>query len=363
MSGVFCVDGEPQTRITTLTEDALQQAPGFSHFRALLETLPDADESAAEAARNHDATLTKPPGALGRLEDISSWLASWQRVWPPRTDQCVVAVFAGNHGVTDRGVAPYPPIVTGQMVENFRAGGAAINQFCEVTGAGLKVLELALEIPTGDITEGPAMDERSCAATMAFGREALADGADILCLGEMGIGNTTIAAAICHALFGGEAEDWVGPGTGSTGEILSRKIAAVRDAVALHDADMHDPFEVLRCVGGREFAAIVGAILSARYEKVPVILDGYGATAAAAILHAANPKALDHCLAGHLSAEPAHGRLLEKLGLEPVLDLGLRLGEGTGAALALGIVKAAVAAHRGMATFADAGVSKEGEAD
>ncbi|VAW13961.1 Nicotinate-nucleotide--dimethylbenzimidazole phosphoribosyltransferase [hydrothermal vent metagenome] len=340
-----------------MTTDSPDQAPSFSHFRALMETLPDADETAAAAAATREAGLTKPPGALGRLEEISGWLASWQRAWPPRTEQCVVAVFAGNHGVVARKVAPYPAEVTAQMVANFRAGGAAINQFCEVAGAGLKVFELALEIPTRDITQGPAMEERDCAATMAFGRDAIAEGADILCLGEMGIGNTTIAAAIAHGLYGGKPEDWVGPGTGSTGELLVNKIAAVRDAVALHRDVLGDPFEVLRCLGGREFAAIAGAILAARYEKVPVILDGYGATAAAAILHAANPRALDHCLAGHVSAEPAHARLLERLGLEPVLDLGLRLGEGTGAALALGVVKSAVAAHRGMATFADAGVS------
>lgn len=342
-----------------MTTEGKTQAPNFDHFRKLMETLPDGDETSVAAARERELVLTKPPGALGRLEDMSSWVSSWQHAWPPRTDNCVVAVFAGNHGVVAKGVAPYPAEVTAQMVENFRAGGAAINQFCEVTGAGLKVIELALEIPTADITEAASMDERSCAATMAFGREAIAEGADILCLGEMGIGNTTIAAAIAHGLYGGKAEDWVGPGTGATGAVLEAKISAVTDAVELHRASLGDPFEVLRCLGGREFAAIAGAILAARYERIPVILDGYGTTAAAAVLHAMNPKALDHCIAGHVSAEPAHRKLLEILGLEPVLDLGLRLGEGTGAALALGIVKAAAAAHKGMATFADAGVQNK----
>lgn len=340
-----------------MNDNQTPETPSFTHFRALLKTLPDADTEAVRQVAEREAVLTKPPGALGRLEALTEWVASWQRAWPPRTEQSVVAVFAGNHGVVARGVAPYPQEVTEQMVANFRAGGAAINQFCEVAGAGLKVIELALEIPTGDITREPAMDERVCAATMAFGREAIAEGADILCLGEMGIGNTTIAAALCHGLYGGDAEDWVGPGTGSEGEVLARKIDAVRDAVALHADHLSDPLEVLRRLGGREFAAIAGAILSARYENVPVILDGYGATAAAAVLHAMNPAALHHCIAGHLSAEPAHGALLEKLGMEPLLDLGLRLGEGTGAALALQIVKSAIAAHRGMATFADAGVA------
>lgn len=342
-----------------MTREEDSQAPSFSHFRALMETLPDGDENAAAAARDHEVGLTKPPGALGRLEDLSRWCATWQNVWPPRTEQCVVAVFAGNHGVVAQGVAPYPADVTAQMVANFRNGGAAINQFCEVAGAGLKVIELALELPTGDITVGPAMDERVCAATMAFGREVIAEGADILCLGEMGIGNTTIAAAIAHGLYGGEPEDWVGQGTGATGDMLAKKISVVGKAVALHKDRLSDPFEVLRCLGGREFAAIAGAILAARYEKIPVILDGYGTTAAAAILHAINPKALDHCVAGHLSAEPAHANLLENIGLPPLLDLGLRLGEGTGAVLALNLVKSAIAAHKGMASFADAGVSNK----
>jgi nicotinate-nucleotide--dimethylbenzimidazole phosphoribosyltransferase len=340
-----------------LTDIPPDATPSFTHFRALVKALPGPDEAAIARAREHDGRLTKPPGALGRLEGLTEWVAGWQRAWPPRTEQAVVAVFAGNHGVVAKGVAPYPQEVTAQMVANFRAGGAAINQLCEVAGAGLKVIELALELPTGDITEGPAMDERVTAATMAFGREAIAEGADILCLGEMGIGNTTIAAAIAHGLFGGTAEDWVGPGTGSEGEVLARKVAAVRDAVALHGDHLGDPLEVLARLGGREFAAIAGAILAARYENVPVILDGYGVTAAAAVLHAMNGAALDHCVAGHVSAEPAHRALLEKLGLEPLLDLGMRLGEGTGAALALVLVKSAVAAHRGMATFADAGVA------
>jgi nicotinate-nucleotide--dimethylbenzimidazole phosphoribosyltransferase len=243
------------------------------------------------------------------------------------------------------------------MVENFAAGGAAINQICIANDLGLKVFDLALEHPTADITEEPAMDERTCAATMAFGMEAIAGGTDLLCIGEMGIGNTTIAAAIALALFGGTAEDWVGPGTGSTGDLLQRKLAAVRQAVALHQAHLKDPLEVLRRLGGREIAAMAGAILAARMEKIPVIIDGFVASSAAAILYAANPEAIDHCLFGHVSAEPGHRLLLAKLGKEPLLDLGMRLGEGTGAALAASIVKAAAQCHSGMATFEQAGVA------
>jgi nicotinate-nucleotide--dimethylbenzimidazole phosphoribosyltransferase len=214
-------------------------------------------------------------------------------------------------------------------------------------------------MPTRDITEEPAMDEAECAATIAYGMEAIAGGADLLCLGEMGIGNTTIAAAICHGLYGGGAEDWTGPGTGVDPEGMKRKVAAVKRAVDVHREWLADPLQVLRRLGGRELAAMVGAIVAARHERVPVVLDGYVVTAAAAILHALDPRTLDHCIAGHCSAEPAHRKLLEKIGKPPLLDLGMRLGEGSGAALAAGLIKAAAQTHAGMATFASAGVSNK----
>jgi nicotinate-nucleotide--dimethylbenzimidazole phosphoribosyltransferase len=248
------------------------------------------------------------------------------------------------------------------MVANFSAGGAAINQICAAHELGLKVFELALDHPTADIAEADAFDEKACAATLAYGMEAIAGGVDLLCLGEMGIANTTVAAAIFHALFGGEARDWVGRGTGVDDAGLERKAAAVSLAVARIGGES-DPLEVLRRLGGREIAAMVGAILAARTERVPVVVDGFVTTAAAAILHAMRPDALDHCLFAHRSAEAAHGAALERLGKVPLLDLGMRLGEGTGAAVAAGIVKAATAVHGGMATFAEAGVAdREGTA-
>lgn len=331
----------------------------FDDFRELLRNLPGPDSAALVKARERDAQLTKPAGALGRLEEIAFWLAAWTGR-PPAVTRPLVAVFAGNHGVTKHGITPYPPSVTAQMVENFAAGGAAINQICVTYDLGLKVFDLALDYPTGDITEEAALSERDCAATMAFGMEAVAGGTDLLCIGEMGIGNTTIAAAINLALYGGTAAEWVGPGTGSEGEVLARKIAAVEKAVELHRSHLSDPLEVLRRLGGREVAAMAGAILAARMQKIPVILDGYVATCAGAILRAANPSALDHCLIGHVSAEPGHMAAIDKLGKTPLLALGMRLGEGTGAALAAGIVKAAAACHSGMATFAQAGVSNKG---
>jgi nicotinate-nucleotide--dimethylbenzimidazole phosphoribosyltransferase len=333
----------------------------FDDIRALLAKMPKADEAAIAAAREREGQLTKPAGSLGRLEEISAFMAGWQGSARPHVDRPLVAVFAGNHGVVAQGVSPFPQSVTQAMVANFTAGGAAISQICKAFDISLKVYELALEKPTGDITQEPAMDERTCAATMAYGMEALAIEPDLLVLGEMGIGNTTAAAAIFNALYGGEAEQWVGRGTGLDDAGLKRKAEAVRAAVARHKPDLKDPLEVLSRLGGREIAAMAGAILAARIRRTPVVLDGFVVASAAAVLHALDASALDHCLAGHVSAERAHGEALKRLGKTPLLDLGMRLGEGSGAALAVAVVKAAVACHNGMATFAEAGVAgKEG---
>jgi nicotinate-nucleotide--dimethylbenzimidazole phosphoribosyltransferase len=263
----------------------------------------------------------------------------------------------GSHGVAARGVSAYPASVTRAMVENFSAGGAAINQICATFGIGLEVLDLSHESATADFTQAPAMDATSAAATFTRGMNAIPAGIDLLCLGEMGIGNTTIAAAIYHGLYGGTAADWVGRGTGVDAAGLARKIAAVEAAVRRHCAALGDPLALMACLGGYEIAAMAGAILSARMQRIPVILDGYVVCAAAAILHALDGSALNHCLAAHVSAEGAHGEVLRRLGKIPLLDLGLRLGEGSGAALATALVKAAVACHEGMATFAEAEVA------
>jgi len=206
----------------------------FDDIRNLLNSMPQADSRAVAAVKSRDAELTKPPGSLGRLEEIASWMAAWQGREVPRIERPVVAVFAGNHGVVAQGVAAYPQSVTKQMVANFQAGGAAVNQICKTFDLGLKVFELALDHPTRDITVDAALDEADCAATMAYGMEAIAGGCDLLCVGEMGIGNTTIAAAIAHGLHGGTAEEWVGPGTGVDAEGLKRKADAVRRAALLH---------------------------------------------------------------------------------------------------------------------------------
>ena len=324
-------------------------------FRALLGQLPAPDAVAIAGARARDSVLTKPPGALGRLEDLAFWLAGWQGRAIPEANLLQVVVFAGNHGIAARGVSAFPPEVTVQMVENFRRGGAAVNQLCAVHGARMGVVALELDRPTADFTQGAAMTEADLLAALQAGWAAVDPAADLFIAGEMGIGNTTSAAALAAGLYGGSG--WAGRGTGVDDAGLARKEAAVAAALAHHAGALDDPFEVLRRLGGREVAAMTGAILAARMARVPVVLDGFICTAAAAVLERARAGALDHCIAGHVSAEGAHQRLLDTIGKAPLLSLGLRLGEASGAVLALGVIRGAVATHAGMASFAEAGVS------
>jgi nicotinate-nucleotide--dimethylbenzimidazole phosphoribosyltransferase len=330
----------------------------FEEIRDLIKTLPGPDLEAGTACIERDRQLTKPPGSLGELERLAHWVACWQHRHPPEIRHPRTAVFAANHGVAvARPVSAFPVDVTKQMVANFQNGGAAVNQLCHLVDSDLRVYEMNLDNPTADFTQGPAMSEDECAHAMAYGMMAVEQGVSIICLGEMGIGNTTSASALCTELFGGDAEDWVGPGTGVGADGLSIKATTVRDGIAANRSEMTDPLHVLRCLGGLELSAIVGAILAARLARVPVILDGFACTAAASVLWAIDPKALDHCLIAHVSAEPGHQKLLDRIGREAVLSLGMRLGEASGAVLALQVVKAAVACHSGMATFAEAKVS------
>jgi len=329
----------------------------LDEIRALSAHLPGPDLDAGSLAATRQAQLTKPAGALGQLEELAIWLATWQARHPPRVDHPRTLVFAGNHGVAARGVSAYPAAVTAQMVQNFVAGGAAINQLCRVFDAGLKVYEMNLDTPTCDIALEPAMSEAECAKAMAYGMMAVEPGIDALALGEMGIGNTTAAAALCGGLFDGGAEMWTGPGTGVTGAAFEAKRRVVGEAIARHRPAARDPFDMLRRLGGLELAAIAGAVMAARLGRVPVVLDGFASTAAAAVLYAADQHALDHCVVGHVSAEPGHRRLIERIGQRALFDLGMRLGEGSGATLAFAVLKAAAACHNGMATFAQAGVS------
>jgi nicotinate-nucleotide--dimethylbenzimidazole phosphoribosyltransferase len=320
----------------------------------LLLDLPVPDDAAIAAARARQAELTKPPGSLGRLEDLAAFMAGWQGTARPRIDRAQALVFAGNHGICAQGVNPFPQAVTALMVANFEAGGAAINQLCRVAGAELTVVPLDLDWPTGDFTEGQAMTEAQCLDALNRGAAAVDASADILILGEMGIGNSTVSAALAHAVCGGAPADWVGRGTGSDAEGLARKADVVARGVARHAG--LSPLEALAALGGREQAALCGAVLAARMARIPVVLDGYICTAAVAPLHGAAPGLLDHCLVGHLSAEPGHARLCAAMGKAPILSLGMALGEGTGAALALTVLRGALACHDGMATFAEAGI-------
>ncbi len=326
-------------------------------FLAALGNLPQADVAARSAAKARQATLTKPLGSLGRLEDVAVLMAGWQGRERPRLDQGRAIVFAGNHGIVARGVSAFPGSVTAQMVANFKHGGAAINALSKAAGLDLTIVALDLDRPTADFTREPAMSEADCLAALNAGAAAVEGMAELIVLGEMGIGNSTTAAALCLASFEGQASDWVGPGTGVDPAGVARKIETVEAGMALHGDALTSPFETLRRLGGRELAAIAGAVVGARLAGVPVMLDGFICCAAIAPLAAACPDILDHCLAAHVSAEPGHARLLEEFRLEPLLSLGMRLGEGSGAAVATLLVRAALAAHDEMATFAEAGVS------
>jgi len=329
----------------------------FADLRAVCVDLPSGHPAASAAVAQREETLTKPPKSLGRLEDLVAFMAHWQGHAPPRLDRAEILVFAGNHGVTKQGVSAFPAEVTAQMVANFAHGGAAINQLARTGGATLRVIPLSLDQPTADFTESPALTEPEFLAAGSAGYEAVSPDCDLICLGEMGIGNTTAAAAIAAALFGGRGARWAGRGTGVDDEGLARKRTVIDRALDRHASLLHDPIRIAAAFGGRELAAILGAALAARRHSIPVLLDGFVCTAAVAPLFKLRTDTLAHALAGHVSAEAGHRMLLDELGLKPLLDLNMRLGEASGAAVALLILRAALACHTGMATFAEAGVS------
>lgn len=329
----------------------------FSELRDACQDLSPGSAQAEASVRERQLMLTKPPGSLGRLEELVAWLGRWQGRDMPQLDLVEIIVFAGNHGVTAQGVSPYPPAVTGQMVGNFAAGGAAINQLADVAQAQLRVMPLSLETPTADFTTAAALEEPAFLQAVSDGYETVEPGTDLLCLGEMGIGNTTAAAAIAAALFGGGGAQWAGRGTGIDDAGLTRKMAAIDAGLSRHAAVLDDPLRVAAALGGYELAAILGATLAARHHGIPVLLDGFVSTAAAAPLARVAAGALDHAVIAHISAEAGHRGLAEALGLAPLLDLGMRLGEASGAAVAVLVLRAALGCHRGMATFEQAGVT------
>lgn len=324
--------------------------------QACLSPCP-ADENAASAVAAREAILTKPAGSLGRLEELVAWLARWQRSAKPTLDHVQCLVFAGNHGVVAQGVSAWPAEVTALMVDNFRHGGAAINQLARNAQAKLDVIALEDLHMTGDFTQLDAMTPEVFLHVVNAGFKAVDPHASLVCLGEMGIGNTTAAAAVALALFGGDAENWAGPGAGSDQAGIMRKISVLKAGIARHRNYLADPLEVARRLGGHELAAIMGAILAARKHNIPVLLDGFVCTAASAPLYTLHPNGLAHCRIAHCSAEPGHIRLAEALEQKPLLDLGLRLGEASGAALVVPLLRAALACHTGMHSFAEAGIA------
>lgn len=296
--------------------------------RALLRDLPGPDEAARERTAERIRRPDEPPGALGRLGELAMWLAEWTGRSPPLPTRPVIALYAGAHAVRPQDG------LERRRLEALAAGAAPVNAMAQRLGAGLDVFDLAVDRPVPDIVGQPAMTERACAATIAFGMEALAKSPDLLLVGEAGGGGDLSAAAIAHALFGGEAGDWTAEGDSMVAAAAARAKAA----------GGNDPLDILRQLGGREIAAMTGAIVAARVQRTPVVLDGYQAAAAAAVLNALEPTALDHCLAAHASAGPGHRRLLERIGLPPLLNLELTIGEGVGATAALSLIQLACAA-------------------
>ena len=330
-----------------------------SQINDIIADLPSVDAQTQNKATSRQAELTKPLGSLGKLEDIAIWMAGWQRRDRPAIEHGQCLIFAGNHGVVAQGISPFPAEVTAQMVANFANGGAAINQLCDLANLKLDVIPLELDRPTNDLSLGPAMNEDETIAAMNIGAEALDDHCDYLIVGEMGIGNSTAAAALCLGRFGADAKGWVGPGTGLDEDGVAHKAAVIEQALAKQQPVDDHPLALLAAFGGHELAAIAGAVLGARLRSIPVMLDGFIATAAAASLTAnGRLDVLDHTMISHMSAEPGHLRLAAALRKVPVIDLKMRLGEGSGAAVASLLVRAACATHNGMATFAEAGVSE-----
>lgn len=323
-------------------------------LRELITDLAPRDAAAAEAVRSRAASVLRPDGALRRLDEIAVHVAAWQATSSPAVERPGVLVFAADHGVAAAGVSNYPADITTHMLAAVRAGRATINAMARAVGATLDIHDVGVGSPTVDIRVGPALSEARADEIAELAVAAVddlhRDGGDLLVLGELGIGNTTIAAALAHALLGGDVADWVGRGTGVDDAGLERKRDAVRTAVA-RVAGVRDPIDIARELGGAETVAMAAACARARALRLPVVLDGYVATAAVLPLAMAAPGALDHCLAGHRSAEPGHRLILGHLGLEPLLDLGMRLGEGSGALAAVPIVAMACRAVVEVPTF------------
>lgn len=354
------VIGRPNLTEKWVREKMTTTKTGIIDFLEGRISVAQFDNFFAAQAQGRQIELTKPAGSLGKLEELAVWMAGWQKKAKPTMMNPHCLIFAGNHGVAQKGVSAYPSEVTGQMVENFKSGGAAINQLCQLANLTLSVHPIDLKKPTRDFSEATAMDNSETLLAMQLGFQSVPNNCDFLVLGEMGIGNTTAATAIACALFKGSVKNWTGFGTGLDSEGLLRKISVIESGLALHGNSFSSVESILSAYGGREMAAIAGSVIAARIRGIPVLLDGFICTAAAATLTLFNSKFLDHCLISHLSSEPGHIGVIKKLQKEPIIDLSLRLGEGSGAAVSSLIIRAALATHNGMSTFSEAGVSEKG---
>ena len=337
----------------------MQRDNDIENFFKKRTEIPQFNYPAFNKAKDLQNQLTKPVGSLGRLEEFATWMAGWQNKIKPTITNAHCLIFAGNHGVADKGVSAYPSEVTAQMVENFKNGGAAINQLCDLADIRLSVIPIDLENPTKDFSEELAMRKSEVISAMQLGFQSVPSGCDLLVLGEMGISNTTSATAISCAIYDETVESMTGLGTGLNRKQLSKKISIIKSAIQLHGRKFTNAVELLSCYGGRETSALVGSIIAARLKSIPVLLDGFVCTAAAASLTLYSKKILDHCLISHLSTEPGHEKILSKLNKEPILDLKMRLGEASGAAVSTLILRSALATHNGMSTFTKAKVTKK----
>lgn len=322
--------------------DSADQVSPFEDVRALLARSPSAGAEPAEKVREALARMGKP-GDFGRLGDAAAWLAGWQKRYPPRIEMPMLAVFAGAHGLTQNGVSMSSDERTLKHIDALRGGTAPLSAIATQAGAGIRVFELAIEQPTPSIAEDAAMSERECAATIAYGFEAVEDQPDLLALAVSGAGIGTAAAAVACALYGGTPEYWVRPGKQTPSEISENRVDVVSRALTLHRGHLSDPLEALRCLGGRELAACVGAIIASRHQGIPVLLDGFATTIAAGIVHAIDPNAISHVMSAHKTNRPAHEAALERLELVPLLDLQFESGGGLGSSTAINLLKTACA--------------------
>ena len=318
-------------------------ADPFDDIRDLVAAMPAPDNKAVEAARAIMSSQAERLHPFGNMSQSLEWLAGWQGRMPA-IDRPLIAVFAGTHGVSSQILDTDIIVAASQRVKSLTEGTAAIRGIAASLGSAFKVYELGVEHPSENFTQAPSLSEKDCAAAIAFGMEVVAEGADIIALGSAGFGAATAAAGIMRGIYGGTSEYWAD----GTSDTAKARIAAVESGARLHQDKLNDPLHVLRCFGGRDIAGMVGAILAARHQSIPVILDGYVVCSAAAVLHRLNPDAISHCIAGHVTSEPAHQAVLDRIELSPLLDLGIGIGDGTGAGFAMGMLRSA---GQGFATL------------